>query len=228
MSAVRLTAALLLALAFALDCAAAPFAVRLGQERIVLDTPAGFSDTMNLASPRLQDFAESVNTPSNRILLFALTDADMRRFSLGDKIEVNRFVMVATPRALEQQRVSQAQFADFVKLSLSTLGKPAQYTDLVAYLESQPIGRSSLLAELRRDPGAVSVVQAMRLEPVPGQKFYERSKPQYLVYTVTLLHVRGKALQVSLFSLTENAGDIDWMRDTTARWADELQRLNAR
>ncbi len=40
--------------ALPLQGAAAPFTVRLGVERIVLDTPPGFSDTTELASPRLQ------------------------------------------------------------------------------------------------------------------------------------------------------------------------------
>jgi len=228
MSAVRILTALLLGLAVSLDCAADPFAVRLGADQLVLDVPGGFTDTLNLGSPRLQDFAESVNVPSNRVLLFALTDADLRRFTLGDKIEVRRFVMVATPRALEQQRVSAPQFADYVKESLDALGKPVKPANLAAYLESQPIGKRSLLAELRRETAVVSVVQALRLPPIPGQKFYESDKPQYLVYTSTLLHVRGKVLQVSLFSLSENAADVEWLGGATKRWADELQHLNAR
>ncbi|HVP09250.1 MAG TPA: hypothetical protein VMT02_07010, partial [Burkholderiales bacterium] len=68
----RILAALLLALAVALDCAADPFAVRVGSDKIVLDVPGGFTDTMNLGSPRLLDFAASVNAPSNRLLLFGL------------------------------------------------------------------------------------------------------------------------------------------------------------
>ena len=55
MPVMRILAALLAV--FALDCAAAPFAVRLGIEKLALDTPPGFSDTSNLASPRLQDLA---------------------------------------------------------------------------------------------------------------------------------------------------------------------------
>ena len=228
MSAVRILSALLLTLAVALDCAADPFAVRVGEDRIVLDVPGGFSDTMNLGSPRLLDFAASVNAPSNRLLLFGLTDADMRRFTLGDKIEVNRFVLVATPRALEQQRMSPQQFADYAKDSVDALGQPVKPAKLAEYLESQPIGKRILLAELRRDPAAVSVVQAVRLPSIPGYRFYESDKPQYLVYTSTLLHVRGKVLQVSLFSLTETATDVEWLGGATRLWADELQRLNAR
>jgi hypothetical protein len=226
----RLLAALLFAplALMAADCAAQAFAVRLGTEKIVLVAPPGFTDTTNLASPRLQDFAENVNTPSNRVLLFGLTDADLRRFQLGDKIDVNRFVMVATPRAFEHQRVAPEQFADYVRDSVGSLGKPVQAPDVVKYLESQPIGKNSLLEELRRDPGMVSIVQATRLEPLPGYKFYERSKPQYLVYTTTQLLVRNKLLQVSLFTLGEVAPDLEWLRATTLRWAEELQRVNPR
>ena len=226
MTPVRMLALLLAA--FALNCAADPFAVRLGTEKIVLDTPPGFSDTVNLGSPRLLDFAESVNAPSNRLLLFGLTDADLRRFTLGDKLEANRFVMVAAPRAFEHQRVTPDKFAAFATDLMAGLGKPAQFTDLVKYLESQPIGRSSLLAELRRDATVVSALQATRQAPVPGYRFYDRDKPQYLVFTTSLLLLRDKMLQMSVFSLSENAADIDWMRTATMLWADELRRLNPR
>lgn len=224
MSAVRMLVALLAAVA--LPCAAEPFSVRVGADKVVLDVPAGFADTLNLGSPRLQDFAESVNTASNRLLMFGVTDADLRRFTLGDKLEFNRFVMVATPRAQEQQRVSREQFADLMRDSMDALGKPAEIKDLVKYLESQPIGKASLLAELRREPAIASVLQATRLAPIPGYRFYDSDRPQYLVYTTSLVLVRGKTLQLSVFSLTERAADIDWLRSTTQRWADELRRLN--
>ncbi|MFY9316361.1 MAG: hypothetical protein WAO95_12490 [Burkholderiales bacterium] len=214
--------------AFTLNCAAAPFAVRIGVEKIVLEAPPGFTDTVNLASPRLQDFAESVNSPSNRVLLFGLTDADLRRFTLGDKIEVDRFVMIAAPRVLEQQRVTPEKFAAYVSEAMGALGKPVQFTDLVKYLESQPVGRSSVLAELRREPHVVSVLQGTRLAPLPAYRFFERDKPQYLVFTTSLLLVRDKVLQMSVFSLSETAADVGWMRDATQLWADELRRLNPR
>jgi len=229
MSAVRIPAALLaLLLALpALDAAAEPFAIRLGAEKIVLDAPPGFMDTLNLGSPRLQDLAESFNSPSNRVLLFGLSDADMRRFQLGDQLQVDRFVMVVTPRAVEQQRLTTDQFAAQAQDWLAGFGKPVTYTDLVKYLESQPIGRSSLLGELRKEPAVVTVLQATRLAPVPGYRFYDSAKPQYLVFATSLLYVHGKALQASVFSLTETAPDIEWMRATSQRWADALRRLNA-
>ncbi|HUK05152.1 MAG TPA: hypothetical protein VLV90_08755 [Burkholderiales bacterium] len=224
MSTVRMLAALLAAVA--LQCAAEPFSVRIGTEKIVLDTPPGFADTVSLGSPRLQDFAEGFNTASNRLLLFGVTDADMRRFTLGDKLEANRFVMVATPRAQEQQRVTPEQFADFMRDSMNAFGKTIEVKDLVKFLEKQPIGKSNLLAELRREPGVASVMQATRLAPIPGYRFYDSDKPQYLVYTTSLVLVRGKALQLSVYSLTETGTDLGWLRGTTQRWADELRRLN--
>jgi hypothetical protein len=65
-----LVRALLLPLlaAVSLHCAAAPFAVRLGGERMVLDAPPGFADTLDLASPRLRELAESLTSASNRFL----------------------------------------------------------------------------------------------------------------------------------------------------------------
>jgi hypothetical protein len=230
MAAVR-PAAALLALALAalpLSAAAAPFAVRLGLERVVVDSPSGFSDTTDLASPRLQDFADLFISASERVLLLALTDADRRKFMLGDKLDARQFAMVATPKVLEQQRVTREQFAGLAADAQGALGKPAQFTDLVKYMESQPIGKTSLIGELRNEPNVLSLMQATRLPPLPGTTFWEANKPQYLVFSTTLLFLNGKALRLSLYTLGETMPDLEWIRSNTRRWTDELQRLNPR
>lgn len=220
MAAVRAFVLPLLA-ALALDCAAAPFAVRLGAERVALDTPPGFADTLELASPRLQELAEALTSASNRILLFALTDADLRRFTLGDDLELRRYLLVATPRATAGERIGLKQFEAYVAEATRGLGEPGQPADLRRFLDAQPLGRPRLIAELRRTPLAVSLLLGTRLAGREG-------KPVYLLSTSTLLLVRAKALSVSAYAGYADDADADWLRDTTLRWIDELQRLNNR
>jgi len=214
-----LAAALLLALGA--PAWGAPFAVRLGAERVVLDAPPGFADTLDLASPRLLELAEALTSASNRILVFALTDADLRRFTQGDTPELRRYLLVATPRAMERERVGLARFRDFVGDSVRSLGTPAQPADLRKFLDAQPLGRAVLVAELRRTPQAVSLQLGTRLAGQDG-------KSVYLLSTTTLLLMQAKALNVSAYTGYNNDADADWLRDTTLRWIDELQRLNTR
>ncbi len=91
MAIVRIPACLLAALlaALPLQGAAAPFTVRLGVERIVLDTPPDLTDTTELASPRLQDLSETLTAASNRILMFALSDGDVRHFTQGEPADAD-------------------------------------------------------------------------------------------------------------------------------------------
>jgi len=221
-----MVAAALLA-AFSLDCAAVPFVVRLGIERVVLDSPPGFMDTTELASPRLQDLSSVLTSASNRILLFALTDADIRNFQTGERIEAERYMLAVTPKNLEATRVTRDQFAGLVSDSLRTLGtKVDAPPDLIKFLESQPIGKANLLDEIKKEQDAFSVLQATRLPPLPGEKFYQSSTPQYLVFTTTLLLVRGRALQLSAYSLYRNPSDIVWLKTITQRWQEEILRLN--
>ncbi len=222
----RILAALLAA--FSLNCAASPFAVRLGLERLVLDTPPGFSDTTDLASPRLQDLSAALTSASNRVLMFALTDADFRKFSNGDQIEAKRYIIAVTPKGLEQNRVSPEQFTILVSDSLRELGAPSSPADLVKFLEQKPIGRVNLIAELKKEPAMVSVLQATRLPPLPGAAMWESSKPQYVVFTTTIFLLRGKALQLAVYSMYDGPADVDWVKSNTLRWLDELQRLNPR
>src|SRR5207253_10016382 len=123
---------------------AAPFAVQLGDTRLALDAPPGFSDVQAMGSPRLLDLAEALTSASNRILLFALDDADVRRFTVGDSLELRRYVIGVTPKGLEYERASPAAFQSYVSESLRDLGAPAPAGEIRRTLDAQPPGRVSL------------------------------------------------------------------------------------
>jgi hypothetical protein len=219
-------AALALLAALSLECAAVPFAVRIGPERIVLDAPPGYTDTGDLASPRLNDLAATLTSASNRILLFALTDADLRRFMAGEFLDAQSYLIAVTPKGLEHVRVGAEQFAELVHDALRDLGKPVTTTDYVKFLEAQPIGKANLLLELKREPTLVSVLQGTRLPPVPGEKFWQSSKLQYLYFTTTLMLIRGKALRLDFYAVSEGTADLELLKYITERWVLELRRLN--
>src|SRR6185503_8616349 len=216
MTAVQLLAALIAT--WSLNCAAAPFAVQVGEARIGLDAPSGFSDTTFTASPRLQELSESLTPASNRILLFALSDADLRRFTLGDPLDLRRYMIVVTPRGMERDRVTEGAFKQFIDESLTGLGTPPAEKDVVKYLDARPTGSANLLAELRKDPDVVSVLQGARTKA----SFFERSK--YMLSSTTLLLLRGKALSLSIYTQYDDPSDLEWIRTTTTRWVDELKR----
>jgi hypothetical protein len=231
MIAVRVPARLAACLfaALSLNAAAAPFAVQVGDARIALDAPAGFSDTSSIGSPRLRELAEALTSASNRILLFALTDADLRLFTGGDSPDMKRYALAATPRELERDRVRQEAFNAFVADSLRAMGPAAPAAaDYRKYLDAQP-AKAALLAELRRDPQVVTLLQGTRLPTPPRPSiFVDEKPPQYILSTTTLLLVRGKALNLSVYGPYDSPADLEWIRAITARWVEELQRLNAR
>ena len=208
-----------------MNCAfAAPFAVQVGDARIALDAPPGFSDTQFTGSPRLIELAESMTPAANRILLFALEDADLRRFMVGDSVELRRSVLAVTPRAMERERLTPAAFKAFAGESLrDETATRAAADDLAGYLDTLPQGRANPIAALRTEPEVVSVLLGTRMVPPRPD-----APTRYLVSSHTLMLLRGKALDLSVFSRYESAADLDWVRTATARWIDELQRLNAR
>jgi hypothetical protein len=201
--------------------------VQLGDARIGLDAPPGFTDTGFTGSPRLQELAETLTSASNRILLFAISDGDLRRFTLGDVPDMRRYMIAVTPRGLERERITPGAFNTYVGESLRALGAAPPDPDFAKHLDAQPVGQSNLLAELRREPEAVSVLLGTRLAPQPGGLF-GRDKQQYLLSSTTLILLRGKALNLSVYTGYDSAADLDWIRATTARWIDELRRLNSR
>jgi len=218
-------AALLLAPVPAL---ASPFAVQLGDIRIVLDTPPGFADASATGSPRVLELAETLTSASNRILLFGITDADFRRFSVGDTPEMRRYLIAVTPRAQERYAVSRDDFERYVADVTRNLGKPPEIPDYRKFLEKVPEGQPMLLAELRREPALISFMQGARLAPIESQHLFTWDKPQqrYLLSTTTLLLLRQRALSLSIYTGYDSPDDVDWLMYTTKRWIEDLQRIN--
>ena len=205
------------------SAAASPFAVQLGDTRVALDAPPGFSDVQSTGSPRLLELAEQLTSASNRILLFALEDIDVRRFTVGDTPEFRRYCLVVTPKPFEGARVSQVAFRQLVADAMRDVGEPIPSgTDVREHLDSRR-GKPALLAELRHDPDVESVLQGARMPEQRG-----REGPKYLLSSTTLLLVRGRALNVSLYTAYDTAADLDWIRTAPLRWIEDIQRLNHR
>ena len=171
-----------------------------------------------------------LTSASHRILLFAISDIDLRRFSLGDTPELRRYMVAVTPKALERERATPASFQRVVEDSMRELGAPApKDADLGDYLVAQNPGVTVLLAELRKDPGVVSFLVGAKLAPTRRPSFFAPPEnPQYLLSTTSLFLVRGKVLQLSVYSQYDTDVDLDWIRSITARWVEDLQRLNNR
>ncbi|HYL87695.1 MAG TPA: hypothetical protein VEU32_02895 [Burkholderiales bacterium] len=210
--------------AFASTVLAAPFAVQVGEAKLALDTPPGFTDVQATGSPRLLELGEALTSASNKILLFALEDSDMRRFTVGDSPELRRYVIVFTPRDYQTARMNLAAFHELVADAERDLGSPPDpKLELRQYLDAEPRG-PKLLAELRKDQEVVSVMQGARLPDPPRA----REPPRYLLSSKTLMLIRGKALTLALYTSHDGPEDVDWLRGATLRWIEELQQLNLR
>jgi hypothetical protein len=203
---------------------AAPFAVQVGEARIGLDAPPGFADTTFTGSPRLQELAESLTSPSNRILLFAISDGDLRKFTLGDPLELRRSMIAVTSKELERQHVSSQRFAQISAAALPRAGtQPPAGAELAEHIARQPPGQPAVLGELRREADVVSLLMGERGAPAARSQ-----KAPYVLSSNTFMLLRGKALQFVVFTLYESPADVDWVRSITARWIDDLRRLNSR
>ena len=214
----------LLLAAFSSAAFAAPFAVQVGEMKLGLDAPSGFADVQATGSPRLLELGEQLTSATNKILLFALEDADVRRFNVGDSPELRRYAIIVTPRDLQTARVTAAGFRSLVTDAMRDLGSPPDpKLALRAYLDAEP-RRPKLIAELRKDQDVVSIMQGARLPDPPKSK----AEPRYLLNSVSFMLVRGKALNLALYTLHNGPDDVEWLRAATLRWIEELQQLNLR
>ena len=206
---------------------AAPFGVLLGPDRIVLDTPPGFADTAGFGSPRLTELAENLAEASSRVLVFALSDADARRFASGDSLELKRYLLAVTPRAKERDRMSLAEFGKMVEEIERNFdpafASPADYR---IDLQRRPAGQSHLLAKLRREPHLVSLLHGTMVPQPPPSIWREDKPPVFKLSTTTLALIGGRAVYVSAFSTYDSPADVFWIRGITENWVEELRRLN--
>jgi hypothetical protein len=206
---------------------AAPFVVQLGADRLVLDTPAGFADTLGLGSPRLNDLAESLAGPSVRVLSFAITDADLRRFMTGETPEYKRYAVAGTAREFERLRATQDDFKQFVSDALRGLGEaPPAGSDLRKLLAAAPEGKPMLLQFLRRDDSVASYIQGTRL-PRPARSWSDWDpQPVFVLVSTSLAMVRGRPVNLSITIALEDPADFEWLEVNTRRWLEQIQRLN--
>ncbi len=206
---------------------AAPFGVQLGPDRLTIDTPAGFADTAGFGSPRLTEIAETMADPGSRVLVFALSDSDARRFAAGDALELRRYLLASTPRARERERMTAAQFAEIVAEIERNIdpafSSPENYRP---YLMERPAGQAHLLAKLRRDAQVINLLYGTMI-PQPPPKFWrEAPPPSYKLTSTAVALIGGRAVYVSAFSTYESPADVIWTRSITESWVQELQRLN--
>jgi hypothetical protein len=219
---VRILGAFLVALSS--SALAAPFAVQVGEAKLALDAPTGFADVQATGSPRLLELGEALTSASNRILLFALEDSDVRRFTVGDSPELRRYAIIFTSRELQTARVTMAAFHAMVADATRDLGSPPDpKLELRKYLDAEPRA-PKLVAELRKDQDVMSIMQGARLPDPPRSK----SEPRYLLSSRTLLLIRGKVLNLALYTSQNGQEDVDWLRAATLRWIEELRELNLR
>ncbi len=214
----------LLLAAFSSTLLAAPFAVQVGETKLALDTPPGFEDVQATGSPRLLELGEALTSASNKILLFALEDSDVRRFTVGDSPALRRYAIIFTPRDYQTARMNLAAFQELAVDATRNLGPlPDPKLELPQYLDAEP-RRAKLLAELRRDQDVVSIMQGARLPDPPKS----REPPRYLISSTTLMLIRGKALNLAMYTAYNSPADVQWLRSTTLRWIEDLQQLNLR
>jgi len=213
-----------LALGAALSASAAPFVVEVGRVRLALDAPVGFADTGFTGSPRLQEIAQSLTSASNRILVFAITDGDLRSFTIGDRPEFKRYAIAVTPREFEREWVSPTRFASYADDSMRALGKRPPPGDFKKYLDAQPVERFVALADVRKERDILTVLQGVRLPPLDPKSEISR----YMLSTTTLLWLRGKVLSLSVYTEFDRPADADWLVNATRRWVDDVVQINKR
>lgn len=206
---------------------ATPFVLPVGEARLGFDLPPGFADSIPTGSPRLLDLAESLTPATNRILVFALSDGDMRRFNTGDAPELKQYLLAVIPKSLEQDRMSATAFERYVEEGRRGMGKAVE-GEFAKTLDARQPGELVLLADLVREPDALAVIRGLRLPPAePGRLFSSAKPSQYVLSSTTVILLRGKPLTLTLTSGYERQSDLDWLRSTTLRWIEDLRRLNA-
>ena len=99
-------------------------------------------------------------------------------------------MIAVTPRELERERLSPQRFAELADAAQRELGEPVPAGKSFAeYFDQQPIGKSSVLGELRRDAEVRSLLLgSCRPQPQPPGT----QKQQYALSTTSLIWCAAK------------------------------------
>ncbi len=221
-------------------CAAATLAKRvtIGEQEVFILPPVEFVDPA-VAAPELVEIGKKMVAPTNRLLAIYIPTQELKNHLAGKEIDLNRYSMLQTSNAAQKLVMSQ-HFFDAIKQTVKDQSS-SQTAEMVAKAQTHVNSAAASIGKIIDDktfaikindfksmglfnetPTSISTVGSSNVFSRAGGE--AESTP--IVYASTVVLVKGKALFLYTYSGYRTSADLQWVKDVSTRWADEIQRSN--
>lgn len=211
--------------------------ITIGEAVITVPPPAGFREVSTLA-PDVRELSENATPASNRLLGVYLSGADVMLVEKGEIPLMERYMYLQTFRATEAYPVAPEDFAaltremraqrqplpgnatDGVNADLDELSRQlsSKHSLEVAFETGKPVPLGVYLDR----PDALGMAML-----VPYVMNVDDERADYVMVTgINVLRLNNKLVYAYVYSLHEDAEDVEWVRRASIEWANALQAAN--
>jgi hypothetical protein len=205
--------------------------IEVGDTKINVHAPLDFYEISEL-SPETRKYFEIMTPPSNSLLAVFVSEDDLGRIMKGESPNLQRYMILQTPRNFANNNISEMQFNQLVtylkeqhNMLLSDMkDKIGSYLDDAADQISKDkdisldmkIGQQVPLGILFEKLGILSFVNLIKFQVTVDGK----SVDSVVVASTSLLKVKDRILYAYVYSIYDNQEDINWVRAKTKEWMD--------
>lgn len=211
--------------------------VTVGDEKISIPSPSGFSEISSISPETVQLF-EDMCPPTNRLLAVFLSQGDVGRLIQGKATAFDSYMMVHSSKKLETFSLAKYQFKE-VRTAMrsqydSLFEEHRESIDKIVGQAGQAISKR-IDAEVALDIGDIvplgidfetaSSITASQLVKY-SVKVADENVEYVMAGTVCTLLVKGKVIYLYIYKTYNDKSDLDWTRKTTKSWTNNILSAN--
>jgi len=211
--------------------------VTVGDEKISIPSPSGFSEISSVFPETVQLF-EEMCPPNNRLLAVFLSQGDVGKLIQGETPVLGSYMMVQSLKELETFSIAKYQFKEARKAMRSQyeslFEKNRESIDKIMGQAGQAISKR-IDAEVTLDIGDIvplgidfetaSSITASQLAKY-SIKVDDENVENVKAVTMCTLLVKGKVIYLYVYKTYNDKSDLDWTRKTTQSWTNSILSAN--
>lgn len=211
--------------------------VTVGDEKISIPSPSGFSEISSISPETVQLFKDMC-PPTNRLLAVFLSQGDVDRLIQSKATALDSYMMVHSSKKLETFSLAKYQFKEVRTATRSQYDslfeKHRESIDKIMGQAGQAISKR-IDAEVALDIGDIvplgidfetaSSITASQLTKY-SVKVDDENVEYVMAGTMCTMLVKGKVIYLYVYNTYNDKSDLDWTRKTTKSWTNSILSAN--
>lgn len=196
--------------------------LKVGKASIVLPPPTGFEEVSRTA-PQLARMGRQMTAQSNRFIALYMPEGFVDRLKRGETADLNRYMSVQTIRATENMVYEGSAIAEL----FSTVRR-----EMTTSLAQQDFNQGGVAVQRQGAAGAIFDETPYSISAIHTVNFNAevggQNRAGQMVTATTFAVIKGKVLNIVVFTPYTSQRDVQWAKDTTTAWVRNMAHVNER